>query len=251
MIERTGPKPDFRRYFATKGWDYLTKKLGLEFSPESQANLAQLNELLLTNPAVVYVNHTSKLDVPVGISMLLSQLPNAVRILGPVGMKHYDWIRDPISAALFRLLPSLHIQPVPIVQTNDEWKYKNRKGMLDDLKKLTAEMIEKPGSVYAITPEGTRNKTGTLLKAKKGIGRLAEYKDLFYLPAAIIYKEYSSKPEIVIGKPLQLQEIIPEILDLSYDPKKKAQEIADLHMKRLAKLMPSFLRGFYASPSSI
>lgn len=250
MIERIKLKPEtsgnFKQYLATGAWNSLRDKLGLEFSQESQVNLTQLNKLLLTNPAVVYINHTSMLDAPLGILMLLSQLPNAVRILGPVGMKHYDWRRDPLSAGLFRLLPSLHIQPVPIVQANDEWKYKNRKGMLENLKKRTAEMIEKPGSVYGIAPEGTRNKTGTLLKAKKGIGRLAEYHDLFYLPAAIIYKKYSFQPEVMAGKPLQLKGIIPEGFGFSPDPDQRAQQIADLHMKRLAQLMPESLRGVYA-----
>lgn len=253
MIERVGPiktetSGNLRQYLATNAWNLLRKKLELEFSPESQDNLAQLNKLLLNNSAVVYINHTSKLDELVAISLVLSQLPNAVNILGPVGMKHYDWRRDPLSAGLFRLLKLVHIQPVPVVQVKDtEVDYgKQKDAMLENLKKQTAKMIEHPGSVYGIAPEGTRNtKEGVLLRANRSIGNLKKYKGIYYLPVAIMLKKYSSKPEVVVGVPLQLQDIIPVGLELSPDDKQRTQEIADLHMKRLADLMPHSLRGAY------
>ena len=82
MIERGGPRPDLKQRLAKKGWDILTRKLGLEFSEESRGHLIQLNEQLLKNSAVVYINHTAIMDAPVVISMVLSQLTNAKNVLG-------------------------------------------------------------------------------------------------------------------------------------------------------------------------
>ena len=247
MIERGGLKPDFKRLLAKKSWDYLINNLGLEFSSGSQSNLLRLNELLKTNSAVVYINHTEKMDAPIAISMVLNYLTNAKNILGPVGMKHYDWTRDPVSAALFRILPSLGVQPEPIVQVGDEKNYGAKKQlMIENLKEQTSIMMKKASSVYGIAPEGKRNKKdGALQKANKGMGFLEKYSDLYYLPVAIIYKKYSSKPEVIVGKPLLFDEIIPDISNLSYDPKERAQEITDIHMKRLAEIMPKKQRGYY------
>ena len=80
------------------------EKLEIEFSSESEQNLNQLNEILAENSAVFYLNHTSKMDAVLAIFMIFSQLPNATRLLGPAGMRHYDWRRDPSSALLLRLL---------------------------------------------------------------------------------------------------------------------------------------------------
>lgn len=251
MLERIGPKPEvlgnFKLNLARGVWNSLRKNLELEFSQESQNNLTELNEQLLTNSTVVYINHSSKLDAPIAISMVLSQLTNAKNILGPVGMKHYDWTRDPLSAALFRILPLFHVQPAPVVQVEDEKNYGvRRQRMIENLKKQTSIKMKQAGSVYGIAPEGTRNtEKGILIRANRGMGYLEQYQGLFYLPVAIIYKKYSSKPEVAVGKPLQLQDIIPDILDLSFDPEIRAQEITNRLMFKLAEIMPEELRGFY------
>lgn len=207
MIEKVGSSKserDLKNYLITSAWNSLRNKLGLEFSQDSQTNLVQLNKILLTNPAVVYINHTSKLDAPVAVLMVLSQLPNAVNILGPAGMKHYDWRRDPISAGFLRLLKYVNIRALPVVQVDDKVDYGERqRRMIENLKRET-EIIKQPGSVYGITPEGTRNKKdGSLLRANRGIGYLEQYgPEIFYLPAAIMYRKQTSAPRIIVGEPL-------------------------------------------------
>jgi len=226
-------------------WNLLRNKLNLEFSQESQTNINRLNELLLTHPAVVYINHTSKLDALMAVSMVLSQLTNAKNILGPVGMKHYDWRRDPVSAGFLRLLKYMNIRALPIVQVDDKVDYGERQRLMIENLKRETEIIREPGSVYGIVPEGTRSKDGSLLKANKGIGYLGGYGEIFYLPVVFIYQKPAPKQGIILGEPLQLKDIIPQGMQLSQDPREKAQTIANLHMSRLAALMPYSLRGVY------
>jgi 1-acyl-sn-glycerol-3-phosphate acyltransferase len=239
---------ELRQSLAAYACESLIDKLGLQMSEQSQANLVRLNEVLVTDPAVVYINHTSTMDAPVAILMVLSQLPNSKQILGPVGMKHYDPKRDLFGAAGLRSLKLLGIHPMPVVQVDDEVDYGVRQSkMIEGLKEQTKNALNEPGSLYGIAPEGTRNKDGILQRAKRGIGYLERYSDrLYYTPTAIIYKNFSDQPQIAIGEPLQIGDILPTDLELPIDPKDRAQAIADIHMRRLAKLIPAKLRGFYA-----
>lgn len=248
--EQISKKPEqMRRALAMRVWNSSRERFGLHWSEESQTNLDRLDRMLETNSAVVYANHTSIKDVPVAISMVLSQLPNAKRILGPAGMNHYDLKRDPLAASAFRLLKLLNIQILPVVQVDDDTDYgEDQKIMIKNLKSNTEDAIRQPGSVVGIFPEGTRNGTdGTLQRAKRGIGHLEKYgPETFYLPVAIMHQKFTNQPEVIVDEPMQLGDIIPLDYELPLNLKEKAQVIADIHMKRLANLMPNHMRGVYA-----
>ena len=125
---KKNPEEEKRRPFIPgKVWDRLQTKHELDLSSESQKNLSELNSLLETNSAVIYLNHTSTLDAPVAISVILTHLTNAKRFLGPVGMKHYDFMRDPSSAILLRALRLLKIHSIPVVQVSDTKRYAGEK----------------------------------------------------------------------------------------------------------------------------
>jgi len=243
--EQTGNPSLLRRKIAPAAWDYLRQKLELSISEESRFHLRQTNDLLLTNPVVLYANHTSKLDAPLLISMILSELPNAKHMLGPAGMKHYDWRRDPVSAVMLRALKLINVHAIPVVQVGDTTDYGLRqRQMIDRLKQETAIMNE-AGSLYGIAPEGTRGE-GILQQANRGIGYLEQYgPQIVYTPAAIMYGRFSDYPEISIGEPLTLERIVRQGTNLGSDRKERAQAIADIHMMRLALLMPPPLRGPY------
>jgi 1-acyl-sn-glycerol-3-phosphate acyltransferase len=240
----------FRVFLAGKSLEKIMENQGLQFSPESQDNLRKFNSVLVDHSVVAYVNHTSKLDAAIGVSLVLS-LPNTKRVIVLAGMRHYDLKRDPLSAMFFRSLRIFNVHAMPVVQVDDKTNYGRRQQeMLDGLKEETTKLIELPGSIYGITPEGTRSLNGTLQRAKRGIGYLAEYsRETYYLPAAIIYKNQTQpplrSPEVIIGQPLQLKDIVPDNIALPKDPRERAQMLADLHMGRLAKLMPENLRGAY------
>jgi len=212
-------------------------------------NLSTLNSLLKTNSGVVYLNHVLATDVPLAISLVRSQLTNAQRFLGPVGMKHYDLKRGHLKAVGLRSLKLFNIQAVPVVTVSDTVNYGDkRRSMIDDLKMETEKSFRKPGTVYGIAPEGTRNKgKGTLQRANRGMGYLEPYdSSAYYLPLALMHPKFSEEPEIKIGEPLRLSDIIPPGVQLSSEYKSRAQEIADIHMYRLAELMPPHLRGVYS-----
>lgn len=230
-------------------WERVQKKHNFaELSAESKRNLAAANEILKHSTLVVYANHTSTKDVTVGIALMLSHLTNARNFLAPAGMKHYDMRRDPKNGILFRALRLLNMHAIPIVQTDDLDSYspEKREKLLAKLKQRTAQLLGQPRSIYGIFPEGTRNKkTGALLKAKPGIAKIEKYTDkpLYYLPIAIVYEKWD-EPQVVVGEPQTLAEILER--NGQAIPKDQAEQIADVHMQRLAELLPKSMRGSYA-----
>src|SRR3989337_2547913 len=95
---------------------------GMELSEMSAHNLSKANERLAIGPLVVYTNHVFRSDVPL-IGTLLLSLPNTKRVIGPAGMKHYDFHRDPIGATLLRSARMFGIHALPVVQSNDTHPY--------------------------------------------------------------------------------------------------------------------------------
>lgn len=256
--ENIGAYRRFRLLFATMMWDIIQNHYQFELSNESRDNLQLLNEVLSQAAAVVYINHVEFWDPAVVLALILGHLPNVNNLMGPAGMKHFDWRRDPIGASTLRILKILKVKAIPIVQIDDKGrKYSKhrRKKMSDQLKNETIEVLRQPENIYGITPEGTRNGgRPELIRAKKGVGRLEEYDpgdNLHYVPIAIMYPKHTQQPKVAVGKPKKLSEIIPPELVLCEKSPRKAQQIADLLMLRLAALMPEDLRGYYADPKQI
>ncbi len=223
-----------------------------EFAPLSEKslqNLAEANKVLKDKALVVYINHTSMSDAAVAISLILSHLTNAVRFMGPAGMKHYDFSRDPKSALLLRSLKILNIHAIPVIQHDDLDHYpaKKRELLTNRLKQKTKKMLRQRGAIYGIAPEGKRNADGTLLQARPGIGKLEKIsRYIHYLPVAITYNKFSEKPEVVVGKPETLGELISDYdVLLPRDEAARAQKIADVLMYNLSRLLPKDLRGYY------
>ncbi len=250
-----GSLREFRRAAAGKVWEGLLRRLNLEFSEESRQNILSANELLKENSVVFYISHTSMTDAELAVPMVFNFLTNAKRIIGPAAMKHYDPARDFKSAMLLRALKPLGIQILPIVQPEDKdstnaniYSDKRSQRMSANLRIITENVMKLPGSVYGIAPEGTRSDNGALLPAKKGIGYLEAYDQadkLRYLPVAIVYGKFSNHPKIEVGKPLSLGEMNLEKSSLPKDPKERAQYLADVHMQRLADMLPPEMRGVY------
>jgi len=236
-------------------WEGLLRRLNLEFSEESRQNLLAANLLLKKYSEVVYVNHTSSMeDMELPVSMVLTFLTNTKRIIGPVAMQHYDPGRDWKNAVLLRLLKPLGIEIFPIVQPvgidEKATMYSDEKTlqMSADLRTATTNAVRNPGTVFGITPEGTRSPNGRLLPARKGIGYLESYDPsdtLRYIPVAIVLKKFYSSPKIEVGQPLSLGEMNINNKTLPEDPKERAQILANAHMQRLAGMLPLEMRGVY------
>jgi len=194
-------------------------------------------------------------DTPIAVAFLLAHLPNADDLMGPAGMRHFDFKRDPFSAAVFRILPAACIKPVPVVQDGDEHNYleESRKRMLEKLKLATGAAIVSPGGLYGIAPQGTRSHDGTLQSSKRGLGYLPGYDPagrLLYVPVGLIYKNEllgTDQNEIRVGEPFKFADLGLDERQLPEDRKGSAQMVADSMMLRLAAILPESMRGVYSS----
>jgi 1-acyl-sn-glycerol-3-phosphate acyltransferase len=157
-----------------------------------------------------------------------------------------------------------HLQPRPAtgfakVETWDNW-FLNwvfnlweaipiQRGEVDmTAMRKALETLEK-GMIFVIAPEGTRNKTGKLIKAHPGIVTLALRSGAPLLPIAHWGGENFSKNfkqlkrtdfHIRVGKPFKLD---PGSERVAGDVR---QKMADEMMYRLATMLPEFYRGEYA-----
>lgn len=254
MSEIVLPRHGVRYQAGLKLWSAFESSLGFEVSSDSSEYISQANTHLRDAAVGVFVNHQRIADTPIAISFLLAHLPSAGDMMGPAGMKHFDFKRDPFSAAVFRMLPPIGIRPVPVVQDGDSQNYseRERQDMLDRLKAKASAAIVSPGGIYGIAPEGTRSHDGTLQSSKRGLGYLPGYDPegrLLYVPVGIIYKNEhlgTEQNEIRVGEPFRFTQLGLNTNQLPEDKKNRAQLIANTMMYRLAEILPETMRGEYA-----
>ncbi len=105
------------------------------------------------------------------------------------------------------------------------------------------------GWVLGIAPEGTRSKSGTLIRAKPGAAYLASKSKALMLPMAVMGTESAFKElfrlrrprlRVVVGEPFELPPVDRKDRDASL------QRNADEIMCRIAALMPPEYHGVYA-----
>jgi 1-acyl-sn-glycerol-3-phosphate acyltransferase len=157
-----------------------------------------------------------------------------------------------------------HLQPRPLtgiakVETWDNWFLRwifNLWGAIPihrgeaDLEAMrkSLEALEK-GKILAISPEGTRNKTGQLLRAQPGVVSLGLRSGAPLMPIAHWGGENFSKNikqlkrtdfHIRVGEPFKLDTGNKRVT------KEVRQQMVDEMMYRLAALLPEYYRGAYA-----
>jgi hypothetical protein len=235
-------------------FNFACRRNHMEISENSIFHLHKFNEVLKKGSAVVYINHVGMADFTVASPMVI-MLPATRRFLGPIAMKHYDFRRDPATAAAFRLFRLAGIYASPVVQPNDTASYtvEAQMRMSRNLHTETARLLQMPGTVYGIPPEGTRSKDGILKRAQRGIGHLESVvgkgMKLTYMPVGLVYAPHmSDTPEICVGSPFTLNELFPSRTVFSKRPKERDQQVTDVLMLKLAEMLPQGSRGAYANP---
>jgi 1-acyl-sn-glycerol-3-phosphate acyltransferase len=120
----------------------------------------------------------------------------------------------------------------------------------------------KGGQSVLIFPEGTRSRTGSLLRAKKGAGLIARRAGVPIVPVALTGTEkflpideanmggeraHHARIRVTFGQPFTLGDL--EVAAGKGEDER--QVLADLMMRRVAQLLPPEYRGVYAQPGGL
>lgn len=157
-----------------------------------------------------------------------------------------------------------HLQPRPLagvakIETWDHWFLRwvfnlwgaipIRRGEADmDAIRKSLDALEK-GNILAIAPEGTRNKSGRLIRAHPGVITLALRSGAPLLPVAHwggenflenLRRLQQTAFHIRVGEPFRLEPGSERV------SKQVRQKMVDEMMYRLAALLPEYYRGAYA-----
>ena len=175
-------------------------------------------------PLIVVSNHTGQLEVAVFFGQLATR-----PITGWAKMEAWD------NAFLSWLFTLWGLIPV-------------RRGEGDTSALRKALKALENGYIFAIAPEGTRNKTGRLIHAQPGAAMLAIHSGATVLPVAHwggenflrnLARYKRTEFHIRVGEPFKLN------LDGVKVNRETRQQITDEMMIRIARLMPPEYRGEY------
>ena len=210
---------------------------------------------------IAYINHMSSIDTMILGHVIEDRITSLQNVTGFAAARHMDPSRGLHRrieiAAIEKGKQELGFNYIVVVQPNEMDRYpdaseRNRKAI-----KQALEILERPGQILGIAPEGTRSKTGNLLKAEtRGIELLFKRggNRVLAMPVAI--------------EPAAFAQPIPKLLPLLTDTRVSAgnpfsykalmEEHAahpditptDLMMIRLARLLPPGNRGAYANLAS-
>ncbi|MGD8402814.1 MAG: lysophospholipid acyltransferase family protein [Anaerolineales bacterium] len=175
-------------------------------------------------PLIAYSNHIGQIEVPLMFSHLQPRLLTGLAKVETWNSWFLRWI--------FNLWDAIPI----------------RRGEADiEAMRKSLEALKK-GYILAIAPEGTRNKTGALIKAQPGVVTLALRSGAPLLPIAHwggenfknnIRRLKRTNFHIRIGEPFKLDTFEGRVTH------EVRQQIVDEMMYRLAALLPEDYRGAY------
>jgi len=210
-------KPGFTNWFLNaliRAYTRLTCRL----------DISELQAVPQFGPLIAYSNHTGQIEVPLVFAHLQPR-----KVTGMAKVETWDnwflnWVFDVWGA-------------IPL-----------RRGEADMAAMRAALGALEEGYIVGIAPEGTRNKTGRLLRAHPGIVMLAVHSGVTLLPVAHwggekflanLKRFRRTDFHIRVGEPFRLK---TESLRMTREIR---QEIVDQMMYRLAELLPEEYRGAY------
>jgi 1-acyl-sn-glycerol-3-phosphate acyltransferase len=177
-----------------------------------------------SGPYIIVGNHMSVSDIPLAYSVL-----GGPDLIGWAASKHR---RHPVFGPVVWLSGGIFI----------------RRGKVDrEALNAAADWLKK-GKVFALAPEGTRSRTGSLLRGKTGAAYIAHLTDAPIVPTAATGTETTfaefrrlRRPRLTlhIGKPFRLPPIDEN--DRNNGLRRNADEI----MCRIAALLPERYWGYY------
>ncbi len=187
----------------------------------------------------------------------LERLPTSGGII--VFMNHISWA-DP-----FLLMGSLRRTVVPLAKVESfedrriGWMASTygaipvHRGAVDLQAIKSASEVLTGGGIVLIAPEGTRSLSGALIHAQDGLAFLASRTNAWLVPAAIVGSQ-AILPELKRLHRAHVSVTLGEAFKLDTGNRKLAREdlqrLTDDAMRHLAALLPSEMRGVYASPAA-
>ena len=197
-------------------------RLGLEIM--CRIDKSDMHKVPQTGPLIVYSNHTGSVEVPILFTQLLPRPVTGIAKTETWNGWFLRWV-----FTLWEIIPI-------------------RRGEADMVAmRKSLEALEK-GYILGIAPEGTRNKTGAMIKAQPGVVTLALHSNAVLIPVANWGGENFLKNlkrlkrtdfHIRVGQPFRVntngQRVTGEV----------RQQIVDEMMYKLAELLPPEYRGAY------
>ncbi len=210
-------------------------------------------------------------------STLISIVHKAFNLLCDVTVENLELL--PSEGSLLIVMNHVSYTDFPLLAVQhrrDDWsafitdKYKNVRFLQWVVKSLDLVWIDrtradfsavkaaytwlKQGGAFALSPEGTRSKTGSLNQGKEGVAMIALKAGVPIVPAAVVGTERFfadlkrlRRPKLTLrfGLPVSYEPI---------DPARRAEslrEMTDDVMCRIAALIPNEMHGFYAGNPNI
>jgi 1-acyl-sn-glycerol-3-phosphate acyltransferase len=211
-------------YMNPIGWivTYVCK-LGLDITCRIDAK--EMRKVPSNGPLIAYANHTGTVEAPIIFSQLMPRKITGIAKIESWNGWFLRWI-----FTLWGIIPI-------------------RRGEADMEATRKALAALEQGFILGVSPEGTRNKTGALLRAKPGLVILALHGNAPLQPIA----HWGGENFVKNLKRLKRTDFTIRVGPLFYldahgerVTKEIRQQMADEMMYQLAKLLPSEYRGAYA-----
>lgn len=212
---------NFLRWFV-----YIVIKVGLSIL--CRMDVGEIRKVPARGPLIAISNHTGQLEVPVLFAWLQPR-----PVTGWAKIETWD---NPFLHWIFNLWDA-----VPL-----------RRGEADTSALRAALEKLGQGYIFGVAPEGTRNKTGKLLRAHPGAAMLALHSKAPILPIAHwggenflpnLKRLRRTDFHIRVGRPFRIEHNGERI------GKEERQQIVDEMMYQLAALLPESYRGEYRDMS--
>jgi 1-acyl-sn-glycerol-3-phosphate acyltransferase len=210
--------PDPRLYGLVRGITRLLVRL------LTRTEMRGLENVPAHGPYIVAVNHLSAIDPP----LTLAVIPACITVFAADTHRHEFLVGE-----LMHRLGAIWV----------------KRGEVDREALRAALDVLKEGGVIGMAPEGTRSRTGGLIKGRIGAAYLAAHANVPLVPVAFAGTEVGLRSLLRLDRPHITVTIGPpfRLLDSGGRPgRQELEAYTETIMRTLARMLPEKYRGVYA-----